>query len=282
MKLRPIVTSFLSNVVADLVVFLLGPTLAVASAVIGLRPIVDLEGQPQPIPVRIDPDLLVGFQPGSRPPRSPLPEDRCAGHESPRDCWLAELETTDQAVIRPKRRCEDDDGDQGVFDVVIFSDSYSWALGKADEIELNDVPAKFRDLIETTSFVSYLEEAPVIYAVGTASCEGYEFDKQKQIDLARARANLLKKTIQDERDAERRATRPTKELCLGVYAGGCRGAADTRYQRRLILMALFEQSPDLDEEDCIRHLFSKDRQLSYLAEGYEPGFSAANPGLTCR
>lgn len=288
MKRRHLVTNLLSNVVAGIIVLLLSPALAVAFGALGLRPVDDLEGRSEPIPDQIDQGTLETLRPPPPPPPAPPPpfpppppEDPCTGHESPRECWLEELQNSRQAEVYADKQCQDDDGDRGVFDVVIFSDSYSWALGKANEIELNDVPASFRDLIETTSFAAYLEQAPIIYAVGTASCEGYESDKRGQVELARKRANVLKKTIQDERTAEHRATRTAKGICLGVFAEECDETADTRYQRRVILMALFDRKPELDEEDCIRNLFSVDEQLSYLATKYEPGFSDANVGLTC-
>lgn len=205
----------------------------------------------------------------------------CAENAASRECLLGQLGASEEVKYFPDNLCTDGRGNQGVFDVVLFSSSYSWTLGQDENVELAHLPVDLPGLLDTPAFTEYLRQAPEVFVVGVASCEGYATDRRGQIELARNRGVLLKGLIETRRGMVRSQRKPTDALCLGVFRGECE-PGDTSAQRPVLLLALFERAPGLAVEDCIQRVFAEDRQLAFLATGYDPGFSPANPGLDCR
>jgi hypothetical protein len=268
--LRRFLATLLSNVLANSLATLLVPGLpALALSAVLFRSVLDLRaslpGSNAPVNVRVDvsiPEILV-----SPPPPQPVPVSRSEPSPPP-----------GQARFEPpyashRRTCTDDRGNEGTFEVVLFSRAYSWVQGDTDSVELNQTASDFPELLRTSALAQYLRKAPEVIAVGTASCEGYPEHRDREVRRALNRANRLVGWIETVRTPrpEIEDFKPVKPLVLGVFARECRPGEETWPQRRVVLLAVFEHEKHLAFYDCLRKALEHDEELSYLATEYTPG-----------
>lgn len=265
MKLTSFFTNVLSNLVAGIIVACLGPLLASVLVAEGLKPLVVLEDGGETTAAPVDSQRLVGLIPAEPPPspRPPAPPRPRQDHEKP--------------YVPYTRTCIDDHGNEGAFDVVLFSRAYSWIQGETEAVELNETAADFPALLRTDGLGEFIRESPEIIAIGTASCEGYPEHREREIDRARNRANKLVGWIEAVRPPhpEWKHWKPVKPLLLGVYAHACRPGKETWSQRRVVLLAVRERDEHLALYDCIEKALKQDDELSYLATDYEPGLPSS-------
>lgn len=267
MSIRQLATSLLTNVVAGILVFLLSPALAVTFGALGWEPIVEIEGETGPSVERIPEDRLAGLEPSPPAPPPPAQSPPPAKPES-------------DPYVKVRKTCRDSHGNEGVFDVVLFSRAYSWVQGDTENVELNDTPADFPTLLGTSALGGHLRESPEIVALGTASCEGFPEHREREVERARKRANKLLGWIEAVRPprSEWERWKPVKPLPLGVFARECRPGEETWSQRRVVLLAVRERDDELLLFDCLRRTLEEDDELSYLATAYTPGFPKAQDG----
>lgn len=180
----------------------------------------------------------------------------------------------DHEALVVRKTCVDSAGNEGIFDVVLFSRAYSWVRGETDAVELNETPADFVRLLRRSALGDYLRRTPEIIALGTASCEGYPAHLERELRRSEARANKLVgwiETVRPPRAAPER-WKPVKAMVLGVFKDGCPTGGETWPQRRIVLIAVRERDDRLDLDDCLRRTLEEDDELSYLATSYTPGF----------
>jgi hypothetical protein len=166
-----------------------------------------------------------------------------------------------------------------VFDVVVFSDSFSWMFERIDQISGLGGEKEFRKLLARPYYQDVMKKARHIIVAGTASCEGTEWSEED--DRAVDRAVTLKSWLEGERSSSD-VSLPTKSLHtlnLGRYWDDCaerracisRQPGDTLNQRKIILMAVKNDVPNLIREDfeaCIAGSMKADPQLDLLTRHY--------------
>ncbi|MEM9293949.1 MAG: hypothetical protein AAGD01_19880 [Acidobacteriota bacterium] len=153
--------------------------------------------------------------------------------------------------------------------VVVFSDSYHWAVGSATRVRLEGVDVPFFDELKSAaSYKEQLTEANLIIVFGTASCETGAEDQE---GLARRRAVWLRNQIgriaaggeQRVRLASLGWARPMSEQCSG-------NTFETRTQRKVILVALYSQENGSDFiQRCLREAVDSHDRLRNIFHFYE-------------
>jgi len=170
--------------------------------------------------------------------------------------------------------CTDAKGRKGVFQAMVFLDSYNWVRGSTELVEFHQkVIPYFPTVLREEPVQKVLNGAEQIVAVGTASCEsrlGFLVENHR----AQERAEQLVQWVELSRSrlpqSPQAPMRSVIPLNLGRFNQGCSAPAteETTGQRRIVLIAVTQKQKDLDLESCLEQRMKEDPSLKFLTENY--------------
>lgn len=178
---------------------------------------------------------------------------------------------------------KDSQGNSFNLSVFILGEDYNWAYESCKYIEKNGENVNFAEYLDYQSVIDRLEVAKDVIAVGLASQEGKYPELEKERAYARARnLKLLLEQYVKTNTAE------FHKLTIGRYIGkkvNSKSIKETAYQRPIIIVAVYEKSPNIDLRKELRMVLKESHKMPVKLNDYEQfelnGFMPVNNLTHC-